>query len=156
MGVLRGSADVDSFVEWATVAEPRLRQALTASLGLQTAVDVTAEALAFAWERWAEVAAKDNPTGYVYGAARNFGRRASRAPAVFVDVPQDRQPLVEPGLPAALAGLSENQRIVVTLLHGYQWTMSEVAHLLGVSKSTVQVHANRGLNALQEQLGVRS
>jgi RNA polymerase sigma factor (sigma-70 family) len=156
VGVLRSSGEVDSFVEWATLAEPRLRVALTALFGVQAAVDVTAEALAFAWERWGEVAVKKNPTGYVYGAARNIGRRDSRRAPVFVEVPEDRQRLVEPGLPSALARLSENQRIVVTLLHGHQWTMSEVADLLGVTKSTVQVHADRGLSALQSRLGVKA
>ena len=75
---------------------------------------------------------------------------------VFVEVPEDRQRMVEPGLPSALAGLSENQRIAVTLLYGHQWTMSEVADLLGVTKSTVQVHADRGLLALQSRLGVKA
>jgi RNA polymerase sigma factor (sigma-70 family) len=61
---------------------------------------------------------------------------------------------VEPGLSAALARLSEKQRLVVALLYGYQWSMSEVAALLDVSKGTVQSYADRGLKRLRRKLGV--
>jgi RNA polymerase sigma-70 factor (ECF subfamily) len=147
---------VGSFTDWAVEAEPRLRQALTALFGVQEGLEATAEALALAWERWPEVSVMENPVGYVYGAARNMGRRRLSRRPVFVPVPEQRAPWVEPGLPSALAALSEKQRIVVALLHGYQWTMSEVAELLGVSKSTVQNHDDRGLHALRMKLGVGS
>lgn len=146
---------VDSFTEWAEAAESRLRHALTASFGPQVGKEATVDALAHAWEHWERVRAKDNPLGYVYGIGRNKARRlARRRPPVFVDVPAQRLPDVEPGLPAALAGLPEKQRIVVILLHGYEWTMSETAELLGTAKTTVQTHAERGLARLRRDLGV--
>ncbi len=145
---------VGSFTDWAAVAEPRLRQSLTALFGVEEGLEATAEALAFAWERWSDVSVMENPVGYVYGAARNMGRRRLSRRPVFLPVPDQRAQWVEPGLPSALAGLSEQQRLVVALLHGYQWTMSEVAELLGVSKSTVQNHDDRGLQALRRKLGV--
>jgi len=43
---------------------------------------------------------------------------------------------------------------VVVLLHCFQWTMSEVAGLLDVSKSTVQNHAERGMASLRDSIGV--
>jgi DNA-directed RNA polymerase specialized sigma24 family protein len=66
----------------------------------------------------------------------------------------ERQPWVEPGLPDAFTALSEMQRIVVALLHGYQWSMSEVAEHLGITKATVQTHDQRGLDRLRHKLGV--
>jgi DNA-directed RNA polymerase specialized sigma24 family protein len=143
--VISDTTSVDSFVEWARTTEPRLRQAFTALLGVDGGLDATADALMLAWERWPEVSAMENPAGYVYTAARNLSRRRSRRMVPFTPVPE---------LPSALARLSEQQRIVVVLLHGYEWTMSEVAELLGVSKSTIQNHAERGLAALQKRLGV--
>ncbi len=71
-------------------------------------------------------------------------------------MPEQLLPDVEPGLPAAVAGLPEQQRITVTLLHGYGWTMTEVAELLGTKKTTVQNHAERGLARLRKELGVTS
>ena len=145
---------VGSFTDWAVEAEPRLRQSLTALFGVQEGLDATAEALAFAWERWPDISVMENRVGYVYGAARKMGRRRLNRRPVFLPIPEQRTQWVEPALPSALAGLSEQQRLVVALLHGYQWTMSEVAELLGISKSTVQNHDDRGLLALRRKLGV--
>jgi DNA-directed RNA polymerase specialized sigma24 family protein len=146
---------VDSFTQWAEAAEPRLRHALTAAFGWQVACDAAEDALAEAWVRWDEIKTKQNLIGYVYGIGRNKARRmATRRKPVFVEVPPDRLPHVEPALPSAIARLPEKQRIVVTLLYGYEWTMSEVAELLGTAKTTVQNHSDRGLARLRESLGV--
>ena len=37
-------------------------------------------------------------------------------------------PWVEPGLGAALMGLQDQQRIMVTLIHGYEWSLTRPAH----------------------------
>ena len=136
-------------------AEPRLLHALTAAFGSAVGSEATSDALSWAWENWDRVSVKDNPLGYVYGVGRNKARQTNwwRRP-LFFDVPEQQLPNVEPGLPAAIAGLSEKQRIVVTLLYGYEWTMSEVAELLGTKKPTVQKHAERGLARLRKTLGV--
>jgi RNA polymerase sigma factor (sigma-70 family) len=63
-------------------------------------------------------------------------------------------PDVEPRLPEALAALSERQRTVVVLIHCFQWTQSEVAELLGLSKTTVQNHLERGMDGLRREIGV--
>jgi DNA-directed RNA polymerase specialized sigma24 family protein len=155
--LLQDDTVVDSFTEWATEAEPRLRHALTASFGPQVGKEAAAEALSLAWERWDQIKVKDNPTGYVYGIGRNKARRMSRVRKVdFGEVPIGQLPEVEPGLPAAMADLPDRQRTVLMLLHGYQWTMSEVAALLGTTKSTIQKHAERGLARLRNTLGVES
>ena len=65
-------------------------------------------------------------------------------------------PQVEPALAESLSRLPERQRTVVVLLHCFEWSMSEVAALLGVSKSTVQNHAERGMARLRRRLGVTS
>jgi DNA-directed RNA polymerase specialized sigma24 family protein len=145
---------VDSFTEWAALVEPKLRHALTASFGSQLGKDAAADALAYAWSHWDVVSATDNRLGYVYGVGRNMARRGARRRPVFLPVASHRLPDVEPRLPGAIAGLSERQRVVITLVYGYQWTLSEVADLLGTSKSTVQNHAERGLTRLRKSLGV--
>ena len=116
--------------------------------------DAAADALSFAWERWDQVRVKENPFGYVYVVGRNKARGMTfwRRP-VFLDVEEYHPPTVEPEVAAAVARLSEKQRIVVTLLYGYEWSQSEVAELLGTSKTTVQKHAERGLERLRKTLG---
>ncbi len=146
---------VDSFIDWARTAEPTLRRALTASYGPQTGRDAAAEALAYAWEHWDRVGAMDNPIGYAYATGRDRARRMTRRRRpVLMPLPIGGLPNIEPGLPDALARLPERQRTVLLLLHGHEWTMSEVAELLGISKSTVQNHAERGLARLRRSLGV--
>ena len=61
---------------------------------------------------------------------------------------------VEPALPAALAGLSEQQRTAVVLIHAFDWTQQEVAELLDIRRTTVQKHLERGLEKLQTALEV--
>ncbi len=146
---------VDSFTGWAELAEPRLRGALTAVFGPHIGKDAAADALAHAWEHWDQVKARDNPLGYIYGVGRNKARRlAPTERIVLPPVAEQLLPNVEPALPAAIAALPERQRIVLVLLYGYEWTMSEVGELLGIAKTTVQNHAERGLTRLRETLGV--
>ncbi len=73
---------------------------------------------------------------------------------MFPAPPSGHEFFVEPGLPSALNRLSERQRVAVLLVHGDDWTYSEVAELLGVSVSTVQQHAERGMSKLRKAIGV--
>ena len=110
---------------------------LSALFGPQAGRDATAEALAYGWEHWERVRVMGNPMGYLYVVGRDRARRVGRfLRPVLSPVDSDRTPWVEPGLPGALARLPEKQRIVVMLLHCYEWTISEVAEFLEVSKST--------------------
>jgi RNA polymerase sigma-70 factor (ECF subfamily) len=145
----------DSFTEFVTTTEAPLRVALSAAHGLERGREAAAEALAYGWEHWDRIQTMENPAGYLYRVGQNRAKRMSARQAVSLPAVDPRgEPWVEPGLPSALAKLPEQQRVVVALLHGYQWSMSEVADLLDVSKSTVQSYAERGLRRLRKKLGV--
>ena len=131
-----------------------MRQSLTAVFGMDRGKDAAAEALAYGWEHWDRVAEADNVAGYLYRVGYNRALRMKPRRIRLPEVDATREPWVEPGLPRAFERLPEQQRIVVLLLHGYEWSMSEVADQLGVSKSTVQTHAERGLRMLRKDLGV--
>jgi DNA-directed RNA polymerase specialized sigma24 family protein len=97
----------------------------------------------------------DNPVGYLYRVAHNHGKKAlSKRKVIFPDTPLETVPWVEPGLPRALAQLSERQRVAVYLVHGQEWSTSEVSEFLGVSKTTVQKHVERGMKKLRRRLDV--
>jgi DNA-directed RNA polymerase specialized sigma24 family protein len=141
------------FSAFFALAEPRLRRAFVAAYGGERGREATAEALAWGWEHWSEVEMMDNPIGYLYrvGRSRTRGRRFR-----VVFTPVDRyEPWVEPGLGAALASLTERQRVAVGLVHGYGWTLREVAELCGLRVTTVQNHLERGLAHLRARLEVR-
>lgn len=145
----------ETFDDFVGLYERRLHDAMAALFGPETGRDVTAEALGYAWEHWDRVGPMDNPLGYVYVVARDLGRKARTGrKTVLMPVDPARIPWVEPGLPAALSLLSDKQRVVVMLLHCYDWTMAEVADVLDVSKSTVQSYDKRGMRRLRRRLGV--
>jgi RNA polymerase sigma-70 factor (ECF subfamily) len=144
-----------SFEEFMADAEPRLRRAFVAALGAHRAYDATAEALAYGWEHWDRVRTMENTLGYLYrvGQSRTRSRRHVLRITTWGAGVVDNV-LVEPGLLPALASLSEQQRVAVVLVHGFAWTLSEVAELLDVTKSTVQTHLERGLARLRAALEV--
>jgi len=152
--VLRSETDIDAFRSFVVDSEPRLRQALSATLGTQSGRDATADAIGYAWENWERIQPMDNPVGYLFVVGRDRARKSLRRQRpVFYPVDASRLPWVEPSLPKALERLPDRQREVVVLMYCYQWSMSEVADLLGISKSTVQNHAERGLGSLRLAIG---
>jgi len=144
----------DSFTEFVAAREKQLRVALTAAYGPERGREAAAEALAYGWEHWDRIRTMENPAGYLYRVAQNKAKRFNRRHLSMPTVEHGHEPWIEPALPAELAKLPDRQRVVVALLHGYQWSLSEVAQFLDVSKSTVQNHNERGLKRLRTRLGV--
>jgi DNA-directed RNA polymerase specialized sigma24 family protein len=145
--------EVDSFTRFVVANESKLRHALIATCGGEVGREVAQEVLAYGWEHWERLQNMDNPVGYLYVMGRNLSRRRRRTGPVFVEVPFDRTPHVEPALPKALAALSTRQRTSVVLVHCFQWTLSEVAEVMGISKTAVQNHLERGMATLRHQIG---
>lgn len=133
-------------------AEPRLRRALVAAYGFEDGRDATAEALGFAWEHWDRLRGMANAPGYLFRVAQSR-RRRKKVPVLF-DTSDWAEHRFEPGLPRALATLSERQRLAVVLVHGFGYTLREVAEMTGIRQTTVQNHAERGLARLRNILGV--
>ncbi len=151
-------ADREShFADFVLANERKLRQSLTGALGPDIARDAAAEALAHGWEHWGRVAGMDNPAGYLYRVGLNWGRKTfGRDRFGFPVAPVAGPDWYEPGLADALTGLSEKQRVAVYLIHGHEWSLSEVAEVLGVSKGTVQKHLERGMARLRRELKVET
>jgi RNA polymerase sigma-70 factor (ECF subfamily) len=145
----------DSFTRFATTAAPRLNQALISIAG-DVGRDAASESLLYGWQHWDRVQRMENPTGYLYRVGLNCVRRSKRRkrPVVFPELPSGELPWVEPELPAALADLSGKQRAAVLLIHGFGWTVREVAELMGVSAGTVQKHDERAMRKLRSSLKV--
>jgi len=153
--VLPDETKTGAFTEFVSHVEDKLRYALTAALGTEYGREAAAEALAYGWEYWDRVRETDNPAGYLYRVGLNHGKKLRvRGRVNLPDVPLQKLPWVEPGLPAALRGLPEQQRVTVYLVYGHEWSMTEVASLLGVSKGTVQKHVERAMDKLRRNLGV--
>ena len=145
----------ESFTAFVTEVEARLRFAFAAALGQESGREATAEALAYGWEHWERIRKMQNPAGYLYRVGRSRVR-VRRRNIRFAPVSTFTMPDVEPGLPEALAQLSERQRVTVFLVHGFGWSRREVAEMLGVSINSVGNHLDRGLAKLRHRLGVQT
>jgi RNA polymerase sigma factor (sigma-70 family) len=143
-----------TFEQFITDNGSRLRAGLVAAYGPEVGIDAASEALAYGWEHRDRVLAMANPAGYLYRVGQTAARR-SRRPQGFLPTPTDDEVRnFEPRLVPALERLSEQQRVVVVLVHGYGWSQAEVAELLGVVPSTIHTTLRRALTNLQHDLEV--
>jgi DNA-directed RNA polymerase specialized sigma24 family protein len=150
----RGEQEWGGFEDLVDEIEAPLRRALVAAFGPERGREATVDALGWAWEHRRRLANVDNKVAYLFRVGQSSLRR--RKPGIPFVRTESTETWFEPGLPAALAALSEKQRIVVVLVHGYQWTMREVADLLGIRTTTVQNHLERGLRSLRAAMEVRN
>ena len=147
---MAGERDEREFRDFMEDGEPRLRRALIAAYGPERGREAAAEALAYGWEHWARVQQMRAPVGYLYrvGQSRTRPRLARR----LVERPAISDVWCEPALPEALAALPERQRVVVVLVHGFGWSLTEVGELLGLRKTSVQNHLERAMARLRFEL----
>jgi DNA-directed RNA polymerase specialized sigma24 family protein len=145
-----GNEDFETF---ARRCGPDLRRALVARYGLEVGVEATADALAYAWERWERVGTMANPTGYLVRVGQSAARRYRRRPVALPNAKPGVESTFDPRLPRALEHLSARQRSAVMLICVHDWTYAAAATALGVSESTLRNHVRRGLESLRRELG---
>jgi DNA-directed RNA polymerase specialized sigma24 family protein len=153
MSLASAEAEFTAFVQ---EFEPRLSFALAAAYGPDVGREATADALMYAWEHWERVSVMTNPVGYLYRVGQTKAKRHRRRSLVCPPIATGGDLWVEPLLPEVLMSLPERQRVVVVLVHGFDWTQREVAELLGVSRTTVERHLERGMRKLRSGLEVVS
>lgn len=145
----------DSYEEFLRVVEPRLRYALVAGHGADRGMNALSDTLVYGLRHWDRVRRMKNPAGYLYRVGQRLARRRSPArPMLSADVPRGEPPWVEPRLSDALLSLSKRQREVVVLVEAFEYSHREAADLLGIGRSSIQTHLDRGLAKLRIGLGV--
>lgn len=150
------AAEVE-FSRFLGTAEPGLRRALVGRYGPDVGREAAAEAIAYAWENWERLRSMRNPAGYLYRVGQSKARRyRSKERSIRHDpaATGNPEPWVEPQLAAALEQLSEKQRSAVLMVYGHGHTFEEAARSLGVTRSTVQRHVDRGMAKLRRKLEV--
>ncbi len=153
---MRQQSVVSSFEAFVASDGPRLRHALLARYGPEVGSETTAEALAYGWEHWGRLSAMTNPAGYLYRVGQSRSRRLRRRAPRLPPAPEHRDPMIEPALAEALAALPARQRVAVLLVHAFGYTVREAAEVLGVSASTLQQNAARGMARLRARMGVEA
>jgi RNA polymerase sigma-70 factor (ECF subfamily) len=151
-----------SFEDFFHAERDRLFRVLCVIAGSRhEAEDLAQEAFARVWERWDEVGAMTNPTGYLHRTAMNlfrsrFRRATMAAKRVFDTTPprddfqvvDDRQVALH-----ALSMLPPRQRAAIVLTDVLRYTAEEASQMLGVRASTVRAlhfQARASLRDLRE------
>ncbi len=143
----------DDFARFVAEVEPRLRRALVGAVGVDDTADAVAQSFAWAWENWQFVTTMTNPAGYLYRVARSSVHRRVVKTTKWLVTHDSTLPDYEPGLGAAMATLTPNQRTAVWLVYGCDWSYRDASEALGVSASTLGNHLARGLAKLRKSLG---
>jgi RNA polymerase sigma-70 factor (ECF subfamily) len=149
-------AEFDGF--YAGAAPRIVRQLVFLTGDLAEAEDVTHEAFARAWSRWARVSTYESPEAWVRTVARRlaisrwrkirngalaWGRHEADRRAHVPELGADHVALV-----GALRQLPERQRVAVVLHHLADLTVEQVAAETGSSVSAVKQQLARGRRAL--------
>lgn len=121
------------------------------------AQEATDEAMTRACQHWSRVRRMGNPPGWVYRVALNWSRTQLRRRAIAARLFSHRledtaEPVVEPGLVAALADLPMRQREVVVLRYLLDWSEPETAAALGIPPGTVKSRLHRALAHLRQEM----
>lgn len=143
---------------------PRVQRALIAAYGAEIGVEAHAEAMAVGWERWDQVAAMENPAGYLYRVGQSRARPGIRWSSRRGEFRREFEASL-PGdtaldadvldVAAAVATLRRHHRVAVLMVKAWGFTYAESAEVLGISEAALTNHVRRGMAALRRQLGVR-
>jgi len=140
----------------------RVRRALVAYYGSEIGNEAADDAMALAWERWADLGSMIDPAGYVFRigqtkAQRHLRWRNRRALFPVPDVGAAAADIAAAvDLLNALARLRPDQRTAVMLVKSFGYTHLEVSELLGVSASVVNNLVHRAVVRLRSILEVPS
>lgn len=121
------------------------------------------EAMIRAYRDWEKVSACDNPEGWVFKVGLNWGRSwirrqitaSTKAPLLAAE---QHSVAIEdlasdPDLAVAIGQLKPKQRVVVVLRFHRDYSVPQIAEILGLSEGTVKSRLSRALRTLAAQLG---
>jgi RNA polymerase sigma-70 factor (ECF subfamily) len=129
------------------------------------AEDIAQEAFMAAQRDWNRVGGLENPGGWVRKVVANKASNARRshlreARALLkarlklgVPVGVYELPAEHAEIWSAVRSLAKRQQQVLALHYLEDYSVSEVAAVLGIAEGTVKTHLHQGRNALREQLG---
>jgi RNA polymerase sigma-70 factor (ECF subfamily) len=132
---------------------PRLVRALEVTgISSSDAEDAVQEAFARTYVRWSQVAAGENPIGYVYRTAVRLSRRRRPMNPILDSPPTveilEAELVFRVELRAALLALPRRQRQCLALCAVLEFTSEEAATVLHISPDTIRSHLHHARKTL--------
>ena len=149
---------VESFEGFYKRVWDQVHRAVAVGLGgADLASEAVDEAMARAYEHWVRVSAMDNPEGWVYQTAMNWGRsllrrRKFRSNSQIPDVPLHDPEASDPRLIEAIRRLPFHQRDVVVARYLLDMSETQMAEAFGAANGTIKSRLHRALATLKEEL----
>lgn len=116
------------------------------------------EAMVRAYRAWPEVSGYENPEGWVFRVGLNWGRSSIRrrftatmkAPMVAAERRTEsiEDLAADTDLAAAIASLKRDHRVVVALRFQRDYSIAQIADVLGIAEGTVKSRLSRALKRL--------
>lgn len=168
IGLARGG-DMRAFGQLVDAHQPAVRAFLRRLVGSHAdADDLAQEAFARTWEVLHRFDASSSSRTFICGVAFQYWRRARRAQsrrqtredayAELADTQSEppARAAARLALRRAMDDLPEDQRAVLALCLGQEFTHAEAAEALGLPLGTVKSHVTRGRARLQAALGLQT
>ena len=137
----------DSYRRFVEEFGPGLRLALVSAFGPEMGSEATGAALVWGWEHWDRLASTTNPAGQLYrvGARKVPRLRRPRLPSPSEDN-------VAKKVANALERLPAQQRAVILLVFGFDWSGRQAADATGTKLDTVERDLEQARSHLEQQL----
>lgn len=152
------SMRVESFEAFYSRVWNQVHRAVGVGLGNgDLASDATDEAMVRAYERWAKVSSMDNPEGWVYVTAMNWGRsrlrrRKYRSNTELPEIAVTDPEVPDPQLAESIRRLPHHQREVVIARYLLDMSEAEMAEVFSTPKGTIKSRLHRALETLRKDL----
>lgn len=149
-----------SFTAFYDSAHAEIAGALSLALAsAELGRDATDEAFTRAFQRWDEVGAMQNPSGWIYRVGLNWARSRlrrrrlhERHRALFSQDASYWQTPADIDLWRAVARLPQDHRDVVVLRIVLDWSVEETAEVLAIAQGTVKSRLARAMKRLHDSL----
>ncbi len=128
---------------------------LVATVGFEAAEDCWQETFLAALRAYPGLERADNLTGWLFTIAHRkaIDHHRRRVPAPTEVEPVTEEPVVDPDLWRAVAGLPEKQRASVVLRYLEDLPYRRIGEIVGCSEAAARQNVRAGLARLREELG---
>ena len=147
-----GNASAADLLDLPAATGGALRRALIAAYGPEVGAAATVDAITWGALHADQLGSLESPAAHLYRIGRRRARRRRGRPGQLPVVPEGAAPWIDAVVPQTLLNLPRRQRVALLLCHGFRWSESETAEVLGVDGAAIRGALDSGLTKLRAAL----